>query len=176
MGKNKRKPRLFVLREPSGRMTRSGNETEPAPVAVKRLRDAALRGTADQRWATELGRLYLDGRINEAMLLAGERWASIVRDYLEAIGAPADMRSGALERGSIASPPDPDSERGQLMARRDRAAVRAMQEAHAVLCAAGKLAERAVRATCERNESVAGFDLVNLVRGLGFLNELWNGR
>jgi hypothetical protein len=174
--RNNRPPRLVVIREPSGRLSRSGRggeEPDFSPAAVRRLRDAALAKMTDQRWGSSLGQLYLAGKLDEALLLAGERWAELAEQYYAAINAPRGARSACLERGSLAASPDPDSEAGRRHAVHDRGVIRKMLEAHGCLTAAGLLGERIVRAVCERNESAPAFELVNLERGLGLLADFW---
>lgn len=169
------KTKLVLIREPNGRASRSAEEKETAPAQVRRLRDAALAGMADEQWGTELGRLFLAGQITPPMYAAGKKWAERARRYQSAINCPpASPKSCAAEDGGFSEPPDPDSVRGEEVASSDSLAVRAFQEAHAILCAAGLLAERAVRGVCERDEVMAGdIHRAALHRGLHWLVDYW---
>lgn len=175
MGKKKhRKVKIVPVREPSGRPSRAGEEREFAPAAVKRLAHAAVHQMELQRWGTELGRLFLAHKITIGMLVAGERWRDMAARYHQAIDAPPSSPQPCnLERGSKGSPPDPDSADGRARTATDRKGVKDMREAHAVLMGAGKLSERMVRAVCERDEICPGYELANLVRGLGWLEQNW---
>lgn len=165
--KKKHKVRLSVVREPNGRLQR--DEAEHAPTQVRRLRDAALRGMADARWGTELGRLFLNKKIESPMFAAGERWTKLATQYRQAIGTPRGLRSASLERGSLGAEPDPDSPAGAEVVTHDRMISQRFVRAHAALTKSGKLSEAAVRAVCERNECIGYFNLVNLTAGLSAL-------
>jgi hypothetical protein len=162
---------LSVVREPNGRVARDKREFPPAQ--VRRLRDAALLKMADARWGTELGRLYLGEKIDDAMFAAGERWAELSRRYRAATLTPRELQSAALERGSLGTAPDPDSEAGVVVVLRDKGTVISWKRAHAVLCGAGLLAEHAVRSATERNDAVAEFEFQHLRAGLAALTKFW---
>lgn len=175
MAKSKRrKVRLVVVREKNGRISRSGEAKELPAVAIKRLRNAALAGMADARWSTELGRLYLSEKIKEHMFIAGERWAETAKRYDQAVAAPSPTpRSANLERGAQAHDPDPDSEAGAQIIQHDQLIIAAFNKAHKALVEAGKLAEKVVRALCERDEFIAEYELPHLVNGLTALAAHW---
>src|SRR5690348_5768965 len=116
-------------RTPSGRHSRAG-ERETAPAAIKRLREAALRQMADPQWGTELGRLNLEGAITDAMYAAGKRWAEYAAKYQGAIGV-FPVRS--VQPRSFAHPPDPDSDTGREIAKREAENAEKFFAAHAVL-------------------------------------------
>lgn len=169
---SKRQKRKIVVREPSGRLSRRG-ERESAPTAIRRLRDAALRGMHDPEWGTELGRLYLEGELTDAMYAAGKRWAEVAAAHLSAIGA-FPVKSVALQRGSLAHDPDPGSDMGQKQAARDSNALERFAEAHAVLMTAYPGAESSVRRLCEQEEGPCGFtERLQVRTGLVRLAEHW---
>jgi hypothetical protein len=168
--------KLFPIREPNGRLSRTDDIASHAPTAIKRLRDAALRGMADAEWGTELGRLFLEGRITAEHYAAGKKWGRTVVAYHQAIGAaPPYPKAVAFGDARGRSPdPDPASHEGKRLTARDKAIIQNMQEAHAVLIGAGILAERAVRSVCESNECPVGqVGLDALQRGLYWLGDFW---
>ena len=73
----------LALREPNGRPQRPPEL--PPPSEVRRLRDAALSGMRDSTWGTELGRLYLVGKITATMFAAGKRWGELAVMYSQAL-------------------------------------------------------------------------------------------
>lgn len=158
-------------REPNGRHQR---EKSPAPTQVKRLRDAALAGMTQPEWGTELGRLFLNDVITDAMYAAGKRWREWAATFHKAIGV-FPVRSASPQTGRAGSPPDPDSPEGQKIARRESDAAERFFAAHAALTAAGAREERIVRALCERNEAPCGFEeLMRLRKGLLALVSHWD--
>jgi hypothetical protein len=166
---------ISVVREPSGRRARHDDEPELAPARVKRLRDAALAGLQSEEWGSELGRLFLAGKIGPGLYAAGRRWTECAARYRAALGAPPPHpRAVPLERGSVAAPPDPASEAGRRQAAREHAAIRQLREAQAALREAGTLAERVVRSVCEHDQAPGGVhEREALVRGLQALARFW---
>lgn len=169
---------MTIVREPSGRLSRAVDAAlaVAAPGEIKRLRDAALRGMADEEWGTELGRLFLTGKIDAVQYATGKKWGRLIVEYHRAIGCPPPYpKSGYfLDQMDKGAEPDPDSEEGKKRAKKARQVIDAMMEAHAVLFGAGKLAEYAVRAVCEANEAAVGEVGMNaLSRGLDWLAEHW---
>lgn len=159
-------------RTPSGQYSRAG-EREAAPTRIKRARDAALANMGDPRWGSELGRLHLQGTITDAMYAAGVRWAELAAKYQSAIGI-FPSRSASMERGALGSPPDPDSDEGRKVAKRETDNAERFFEAHAVLVNCGMLTEQVVRRACEHDEAVVGLgDLGKLRTGLMALASLW---
>ena len=73
---------------PSGRLSRAGEQEEISPALVRRLRDQALNSVKDPEWGTELGRMFLFGKIEAPLYAAGKRWAGLAANYYRAIGAP----------------------------------------------------------------------------------------
>jgi len=147
---------------------------EDAPTQVRRLREAALAGMADAQWGTELGRLNLTGQISDAMYAAGKKWAELAAKYHGSIGVfPVRSTTGEMGRGS--SPPDPDSDEGQRVAKREREGAERFFEADKILVDCGPGVRIAVRRLCEDNEAPCLFDeLVHVRFGLMSLVSHWD--
>jgi hypothetical protein len=163
-----RHKRNVIEREPSGRVSRSVVKALDGvpPTEAKRLRDAAVRGMQAPEWGTEIGRLFLEGKISSPLFEAGKRWGRLVVAYHKAIGAPSPYpRSMDLGRVRGKSTNyDPDT----------REIITAMTEAHAVLSSYGYDIERAVRNVCEENEATVGARSAEyLIRGLKALALFW---
>lgn len=170
-----------MIREPSGRLSRSVEEAIGAvpPAAIKRLRDAALRGMADEVWGTELGRLHLAGKIDHFELTAGRRWARLVEEYHRAICSPKPYPKSGFFFGNPpkGAEPDADSAAGRKIIKQAEGVMQAMREAHGILLSFGLNVERAVRAVSEANEAPVGtVGLDNLVYGLNALADHWGLR
>ena len=162
------------MREPSGRLSRLSDMSieECSPSQVKRLRDAAMRQMCDPEWGTELGRLFLSGRISASQFSAGKWFSMLSMAARNAIHPPAEPTQSAFLPKNGGHAPDPDSDKGRKQAHHDREAVSAFMEAHAALIGAGMLAERAVRRICEDNKTIEGhLQLLSLVSGLEWLVE-----
>lgn len=159
-------------RSGSGRATRAGHEREFAPTQAKRLRDAALAQMADAEWGTELGRLFIKGQISPAHYAAGKRLAEWSDRYRVAIAGPGRTKSGAVEVGRGATPPDPDSDRGRVVAKADAAHVGKFNEALAVLARSGD--NGITRRVCEDDEAACAIgELISLSLGLSALVIHW---
>lgn len=177
MAKRKsKKTRLIQIREPNGRASRSEMVKQYPPTQVKRLRDAALAGMADPEWGSVCGQMFLQGRLSPPEYAAAKRWSERVEKYHGAIGAPPpNPKALDLDRRSHGTSPDPDSEEGLKLVRRDMDAITDFLSAHSVLCASGKVSEATVRAACERNDCPVGvLEFEALQRGLLWLAEYWN--
>lgn len=172
--KRTKKPRLFIVREPTGRRHRGEMKLEAcSPGEAKRLRDAALNGMREKEWGTELGRLFLTGRVTASQFSVGGWFTELSANCRRAIDAPKDCsdRSAFVEKDG-GHPPDPYSDKGLIQATKDREAVKTFMEAHAALIGAGMLAERAVRLVCEDNQMIVGHaQLLHLCTGLDWLIE-----
>jgi hypothetical protein len=168
MGRRK----ALAQREPNGRVQREPQL--PPPSEVRRLRDAALAGMRDATWGTELGRLYLVGKITAPMYAAGRRWAELASNYSHALCAPAsDPKAICLDRAG-GSPLDPDSHEGRKEARRHERTVASFIDAHAKLKTLSLFSERVVRSTCERDEMLIGHEaLLAFSGGLSALADFW---
>lgn len=162
----------MAQREPNGRVQREPQL--PPPSEVRRLRDAALAGMRDPTWGTELGRLYLVGKITSAMFAAGKRWGELAARYSQALCSPSpDPKAVCFDRSGGESP-DPDSYEGRKEARRHLRAVASFMDAHVALKADSIGSERVVRFVCERNEMLLGHEgLICLTRGLSTLAGFW---
>lgn len=175
MSKGGRKRKLFAMREPTGRPSRIPADTDIencAPAQVKRLRDAAMRQMCEPEWGTELGRLFLNGRLSAGQYGAGKWFAVLSARCREAIHVPGMPQKTGFVPHAGGHAPDPDSYEGRRQVERDRAAVSEFMEAHAALLGAGVLAENAVRRTCEDNKTIESHSqLLHLQRGLEWLAE-----
>lgn len=175
--RKKTKGKLVLVREPNGRPSRVADRemTPCSPAEVRRLRDASLRGMQAPEWGTHLGRLFLEGKITAPQFEAGKRWAQLAAAARKAICAPAESAAASTfvpKQGG--HEPDPDSERGKKIAADDRTTVQAMMEAHAILIAAGMLAENAVRTVCEDDRALTAHEqLLALIRGLSWIAQHW---
>lgn len=173
INKKPRKHKLILIREPNGRLQRPGkDEQEPAPAAVKRLRDEALAGMADPQWGTQLGRLFLQGRIEPPLYAAGRKWGEYAAKYRDAIGSPTD-KPIAFERRGHSYPPDPNSEKGIEQVKKDSDAIMDFITADAAL-SGWRLSRMAVRTCVENDIAPAGvYEDGWLRHGLKLLAEHW---
>jgi hypothetical protein len=168
--------KLVIVREPNGRLSRSTAEKVEAcsPAEVRRLRDAAVRGARGEEWGTELGRLFLDGKLSAPLFETGKRWARLAKAVRDVIGAPGYPRVTGFVEKSFGHDADPDSKEGQRIADRDRMLVQEMTEAHGALIGAGMLAEQAVRWVCEDDKAVESYpQQIALERGLTWVATFW---
>jgi hypothetical protein len=174
-----KKPKIIPHREPSMRPSRSeeGLGREYGATEIKRLRDASMRGLRDAEWGTELGALYLEGKITAAMYGAGKWWREMAVKYQSAISAPWPVpQAVCLELGTRGTAPDPDSEEGSKRTARERNVVKDFEDAHKELVQLGMLIERHVRQLCEENQRPYGVVALALTRdGLQKLVE-WRDR
>lgn len=164
--------KALARREPNGRIQR--DPPLPPPSEVRRLRDAALSGMRDPTWGTELGRLYLVGKITATMYAAGKRWGEMASLYSQALQSPCpDPKAICFDRSGGTSP-DPDSHEGRREARRHERAVTSFIDAHAALKTHSAGSEIVVRSMCERNEMLPGHEsLLRLTGGLSVLAGFW---
>jgi hypothetical protein len=74
-----RKPDLGI-REPNGRLSRSAKKLlgSDSVNEIYRVRAAALSGAGDRRWGTQLGRLFLEGKITGEQYGAGMGWDRVI--------------------------------------------------------------------------------------------------
>lgn len=166
------KRKSLAQREPNGRIQREPQL--PPPSEVRRLRDAALSGMRDPLWGTEIGRLYLAGKITAVGFAAGKRWGEQAVLYSRALCSPSpDPKAVCFDRSGGDSL-DPDSYEGRKEARRHERAVTSFIDAHVALKSISGAAERVVRLVCERDEMLAGHEnLLALVNGLSALAGFW---
>lgn len=68
------------IREPNGRLSRAAQKIVGADSVgeIKRLREAALSGMRDRLWGTQLGRLWLEGKITPQQFRAGRQWDELM--------------------------------------------------------------------------------------------------
>lgn len=71
------------IREPSGRLSRAAKQIVGADSVgeIKRLREAALSGMRDRLWGTQLGRLWLEGKITAQQFRAGRQWDELMAKW-----------------------------------------------------------------------------------------------
>jgi len=169
----KRKRKGVKAREPNGRPQRERYES---PAEVRRLRDAALIGMRDPEWGTELGRLFLAGKLTAEEFAAGRHWAKLAAGYRTAMQSPSpDPKALDMDGGARGASADPDSEEGQAEAERHKRAKAAYLTADANLLLFGAKPHRAVRLVCERNEVLLDYQqLIDMKRGLCGLAAYWN--
>lgn len=173
----RRKSVLVPVREPNGRLLRDVERMVDArpPAEVRRLRDAASAGMAAPEWGTELGRLFLAGKIGPRIFETGKRCARLFAAYRKAIASPLEApTSSAFVNEGRRRDADPDTLEGQRDAIRDGKIMDAAEEAFAVLDCVGADKRRVVEAVCERNETPIGeVGLDNLRLGLAWLGQHW---
>lgn len=174
----KRKPKeLYVLREGSGRPSRAAADAMQfsTPVQVKRLRDAALLGMADEHWGWEIGRLFLQGKIAADQFEAGKRWRRLVWAWRQAWGIPPSTTKTLSLFAEPKSPSaDPDSERGKAQVERARALHEELRIAHGALEAFGHETVKSVRYIVEDDcVPIGQEDFERLDRGLRILSSYW---
>lgn len=164
-------------REPNGRLSRSAMPTDTtSPTAVKRLRDAALKGMADAQWGTALGGLFLAGAITDVEYAAGQRWARLVTSYRRVKGIPQpDAKAVSLERYEPSVEPDQDSYEGQKRKLRADLVMADFEKARDALRSAGPSSLRIVALVCEEGKSLTGWaEKIALAMGLDALAAHWH--
>ena len=156
----------------SGRRYASGDlvrEVETPPIAIRRLRDAALAGMHDHRWGTEIGRLYLAGRLTSEQFAAGCRWADLVTRHSAALCSRAGLVSPSDFNSSRGTSVDPDSERGEMEAKRHLKDLERYQKALVVLARHGHAVRSAIQRLCEDDLHISFLEIGHVLFGL---NEL----
>jgi hypothetical protein len=161
-------------REPSGRRSRAEAEDIPPPTSAKRLRDAAIARMADAEWGTELGRLWLAGKISAPQYQAGKRWWNVREAYLVAIGSPMPYPPAPGNGYAYAAedPPITTKEGRRLREKRERAVAEYDQATAALGNGVDVLA--AFRLTMEHEQAPIGaVGLSNLAWCLDRLARHW---
>lgn len=71
------------IREPNGRLSRAAQKVVGGDSVgeIKRLREAALAGMRDRLWGTQLGRLWLEGKITPQQFRAGRQWDELIGQW-----------------------------------------------------------------------------------------------
>lgn len=131
-----RKRKIVAAREPNGRASRSEAGESMSPVLVRRIVDQARAGAMDARLGSVVGRLLLAGQLSARQAGAAWRFGELVADYQKAVGSPV-VRPLIYERGARAAAPDLGSAAGELVAARERRAVRRYERALSVLDSLG---------------------------------------
>ena len=173
-----RRRNCFAARQSDGRIARASRPSSPelmSPTEARRLAEAASSGLRQAVWSSQIGRLYVVGKISSSQFAAAERWASLVADYAVACQAPSQPRSMMLDAvGRGGTPADPDSESGAREARRHQRATASYLDGRHALRLAGPTAERVVESVCIHDQAPAGFDEMNALRsGLSALSTWW---
>lgn len=164
-------------REPNGRLSRATKKQIEAknPNEMKRLRDAAILGMRDPLWGSEIGRLFLRGRIDEVQFEAGKRWRNLVDTWRKnQVGPQIDPKSGLAVlfvenkgRGRDRTY-DPD-----VVAATQETDL-ALRHALDALNEAGQLESRTVRDCCELDIPIVGLSEIWWLRdGLDALASHW---
>src|SRR5690606_38163131 len=133
----------------------------PAPAEVRRLRNAALAGMRDPFWGSQIGCLFLAGKLTAEQFAAGKRWAERAALYSRALDSPSGLHAMDYNRGAGGAPVDPFSEEGLRQAERHRRAAASFVDAHVALCEAGSDVVKAVRSVCEDDEAPVGQNGLN---------------
>jgi hypothetical protein len=179
---SRRKATRLPRREPSGRPSRA-EAVDPAisPTAAKRLLNEAARDVSRAEFGTEIGRLFMAGKLSPAQYTAARHWNNLLVDWYHAIGAPFPYEApgpiAALGTGrgaSVSEDPPVDSKAGRRMLEARRRIMDRMLQAEAVLDQGGPFVKLVVRSVCERDATLAGHDeLLQLRDGLTRLVRHW---
>ena len=171
---SRRKP--FARRGATGRIIQSKDSELLPPTEIRRLAEAAAKGMRDQGWGTQIGQMYLRGKVAASEYSAAKRWNALVADYAVACQAPREPQTASLEaRGG--TPADPDSDAGVKEARKHRRDAAAFLDGKQALRLAGAIAERVVEDVCILDQAPAGLVELNALRsGLQSLAAHWSAR
>lgn len=165
----------MAMREPSGKVSRSGAELRGvSPAEVRRLRDAALRNQRLAHYGTEYGRLFLEDKITAAMFMAAQRWCEMADAAHRALLSQGLPTHSPFAGGGHGMKADPDSDEGRKEAVRDQRTLERMDQALAILQGAGAQVVRAVRDICEDGNAPVGFQQIQALSvGLTKLSEFF---
>ena len=164
--------KVMAVRHPGGSIKQKPSELM-SPAEVRRLAEQASLGLRDAVWSTQLGRIYLAGKVSASEFSAGKHFSELTANYSSACQSPLPPRTPLLERANQHAA-DPDSEKGLREVRRhERATAQFLAGRHA-LRTAGPGAERVVEAVVVRGEAPAGQVEFNALRaGLCALSTWW---
>jgi hypothetical protein len=164
MAKARKKPRVA----PAIEMARV---PEMSPTLMRRIIDRARHDATDARLGTQLGRLYLEGKISDVLFRVGTRFAELRHRWraVHGIRQPSP-RSAALGAVS-ATPPDDDPQRVSAIDAAEAGARSAIMSAHGYR---GEALFGAVVRICDHDRAPAGVaDLRMLEAGLTALAIDW---
>lgn len=173
-----RKPQEGI-REPSGRLSRSARKEVGADSVneIKRVREAALAGMRDPIWGSELGRLFLNGKINAEQFRAGRQWSQLIARWRAVhVGPRINPKPGLSALFRVGScGPGPGSAADILADQREQAIAELVDE---VLDSFARgptdPALVALRECCELDVAPIGYGgLLLLSDGLDHLVALW---
>ena len=171
------------LREPRGRLSRAAKKVVGADSVneIYRVRAAALAGAGDPRWGTQLGRLFLEGKISGEQYGAGRSWDAVMERWRRVILAPPfNPRCGL---GSLYQPdPTEPKKPGRKyevtvdMDEQDAAVILMVNEVIEVFARGAADPQLvAVRECVEQDLAPVGYGgMLLLVEGLDRLAEHWN--
>lgn len=131
MGRN----RLAVKRTPTGIPSRAAGVRETAvdPTTIRRLIEIAASDARREQWGTVYGRMLLEGKLTERQYAACKKWAERAADYRKALAAQEAKSSMYAIDPTGGASPDPDSEAGAKIAKRDRRIMAEYEAAKAML-------------------------------------------
>jgi hypothetical protein len=165
----------LAICHPCGRI-KPGEDHLLAPTQIRRLFEAAADGLRDPIWASQLGRLFMAGKLTSADLAAAKRWVELVAAYSRACQSPRQP-STVLMDAAGGTPADPSSEVGIKEARRHEKDSANFVEGKDTLRRAGLNVEGVVESVCLKDCAPAGFDeLHDLKRGLQALSDCWSSK
>lgn len=163
-------------RFPSGQIR--PEEQPPSPAAIRRLRNAALMGMADQQWGTMAGLFFLSKKIDEVEYETAKRFGDLHSRYVSVIGGPRPPKTSTGERPARAMQIDVDTEQGEAEAKRHVAILTSYNDAYSLLQSIGPSTEADMIRFCSvPGESPSGHaGLLRIKDGLRALAGLWNVR
>ena len=179
MSKRQGRPRKSTPRTPSGQLSRAASaRPEPKglpPATIKRMIAGDAKRVESQEYGTPTGRMMLEGILTPEQYLAAKQWDRQSRLYWPSICAPSPDPPAARIGKSRGMPPDPDSEAGVKLARRERNAVETFREALDQVKILGNDHVSTLRQVCEGNgRTTEGYaDLMRLRASLTRLAVFW---
>jgi hypothetical protein len=150
MARKKGRPKQEGSREANGRLQREPKDIskrDTSPASIRRIREAAFKAASDPLWGTEIGKLNLEGQIDDIQLEAGRKWSVAREAYDRAMGFKR-AKAMTFGAGAAGTPPDPDSEIGQEISQREERDISNYTRAENSLSCFGKLSLDAVNDLC----------------------------
>jgi hypothetical protein len=111
------------------------------PTLIRRIKNLVVQGIMGAEYGSPLALLKLGGMVSEREYEAAIWYRQLDREYRAVIGVRG-CKSQPLGEASRAAPPDPDSERGQLVAKREAWTMREYPRIRLAMAAAGADAVR----------------------------------
>jgi hypothetical protein len=145
-----------------------------SPAETRRLFNAMLHGIRDSAYGSEIGRLYLVGKLTSAEVSIAKRWCELVTAYSSAMRGPKRPATVLLDDAG-GTPSDPSSEIGIKEAKKHERAVANWIEGRDALRKAGRGVEAVVDDVVVHDRARPGFDeLAALKAGLHALSSQWS--